>query len=465
MMQNIKNKFFKQVIDGFQNNKGKASIYCFEKSIIPELVYNIITPFSKKHLNEKIFIVVDKYETRRIIKNFLDNKNINEENGYNIKILSSSYIKLNYSYCYKLIITIGVNNELDIIKHLNYNSTFMFTILTENIMNNDFITSVRNILPSINTINIDNYIKSDLIYSPVEEHRYGVDISDNDRLLYNKYTDYINTSISIFGDLSAIEKCKNGDSDRNISAVEFRNSIAYNNGWSESLDNNIEFMKKIDEIYNPNSLFERACNFYTITKQRRDLVCDNNAKLEIIKNICLENKDKKILIISKRGEYAAKVTKYLNENLDIKRCGDYHDCIEDNIATDEYGNTIFVKSGANKGKIKIIGSQAQSTLNEKRFNLQLINILSIKSSSNVKLKIACDLVIFTSPLCDNIIDVKKRFTNIEFDNFNIVTYRIYCNDTMEQNKFIKEKEFTNIKIINDTENFIEYDENSGNIIL
>ena len=53
-MMTSKNKYIKQVVDGFQNNKGKASIYCFTSSIIPELVYNIIVPFSKKHTNEQI---------------------------------------------------------------------------------------------------------------------------------------------------------------------------------------------------------------------------------------------------------------------------------------------------------------------------------------------------------------------------------------------------------------------------
>ena len=40
-------------------------------------------------------------------------------------------------------------------------------------MDNNFITNVRSILPSIDTINIDNSVKSDSIYSPVEAHRHG----------------------------------------------------------------------------------------------------------------------------------------------------------------------------------------------------------------------------------------------------------------------------------------------------
>lgn len=457
-------KLITQVINGFQNNKGKASIYCFSTDVIPKLVYSVIIPFCKKHPDKQIFIVVDCYNTRKGIYDYLNSQNVNSDNGYNIRILSVDFVKPQYHYEYMLTLTVGVNDNLPIITKLAKESHFTLAILTKNIMNTEFISNVRNILPSIETADLDIAIRQDNIYSPVEEHRYGVELSEDDRAIYNKYTDYITTSVSIFGDLSNIEKCKKGDEKLGISAADFRNSIARENGWSENLDTNVDFMKQIDDIYNPNILFERACTFYTIAKQRRDLVCDNEAKLEVIRNICLDNKDKKILIISKRGEYAAKVTKYLNECLDLS-CGDYHDCIEDTIAVDEMGIPILVKSGVNKGKPRVIGSQARSSLNEKRFNAGLLNILSIKSASNVKLKIACDIVIFTSPLCDSIIDVRTRFTNVSFNNVPTIIYHIYCNSTIENDKLNREKECSTIKVINDTENFIGYDESSGDIIL
>jgi hypothetical protein len=455
---NKKDKYINQVITSFQNNKGKSSMYCFQKEIIPELVYNIINMFYKKH-NEQIFIVVDSYNTRKKILDYIINNSASE---YDIKILSKDYINTKYRYDYKLIITIGINDDFNIINHLYNQSKFILCILTENIMNNNFITNVRNILPTINTIDISEVIRQEQIYSPVEEWRCGVQLSDSDLELYNKYTDYITTCINIFGELSNIEKCKHGDIKLNISATEFRDTLAKENGWREDLDTNNPFMKEIDAIYNPNSLFERACNFYNITKQRRDLCTDNNNKLEEILNICKDNMYNKILIVSKRGEFAAKVTEYINNNSNL-RCGDYHDCIDDAIAYDDNNIPILIKSGVNKGKVKIIGSQAQSTLNEKRFNADTINILSIKNASNVKLKIACDLVIFTSSLCDNIIEFKTRFSNIEFPITTNV-YKVYCNNTIENDILNKEKPNPIIKLMNNDE-LLGYDENLGAIIL
>ena len=459
MTMTNKDKLINRVITQFQKNRGKSSFYCFTKDVVPKIIKEVIVNFKNKNGNIPIFIAVDSYTTRQSIIYELKHNDIDKEN---IKLLSTDYIKLNYHYNYKLIIIVGIN-DFDIIKHLSNESNFTMCILTKNIMDNEFIINVRNILPNIDVAEYDKGAALDYINSPVEERRIGVELSENDKCQYDKYTDYINTSISILGNLDNIEKCKHGDIKLNISSVEFRNTIAKENGWREDLDTTIPFMKQIDEIYNPNTLYERACNFYTITKERRDLVTDNKCKLEYILKIIKDNPDKKILIISKRGCFANEITKYLNAN-NIK-CGDYHDDIDDCIALNEYNEPIVFKSGDNKGKPKILGWQAQSTLNQQRFNANEINVLSIKNSSNVKLKIACDIVIFTSSLCNDIISVRNRFRYITFRNKLTITYKIYCIGTIEYEKLNNTINNNIINIIDNNENFIDFDEKNGCIVL
>lgn len=464
MMPISKDNIIKNIIDGFQARKGKMSFYCFDDEFIPEIIYNVIMPFHKKRSNEQIFIVTDTYDTRVKIINYLKSKyNITAENGYNIKILSQTYINAWYHYIYNLTIIVGVNDNFDMINHLNDESKFTMCILTKNIMNTYFINSVRNILPNIDIENTAIATIKAHINSPVEEHLVGVELSDKDKETYDKYTDIINTTISILGSLDNIEKCKNGDSVLNISAAEFRTNLAKQNGWSENFDTNIPFMRQIDEYYNPEVIKDRACNFYSIAKNRRDLCTDNDAKLDAILDICIKNEGKRILIISKRGEYAAKVADYLNSNGIL--CGNYHDCLDNIPAIDKQGNLILYKSGTRKGQPKFFGWQAQSSLNEKRFNDKTINVLSIKNASNVELKIACDMVILTSSKCDSIIDIKTRFANVEFIGVPTIVYRIYCNGTIESNHIYKRQIPPNVKIINDTEHEITFDENSNDIII
>lgn len=468
MTSKNKQKLINQAVDGFRHNKGKGSLYCFTKEVIPELVCTFIKLFNAKNKGEQVFIVVDSYNTRQSIIHYLTQNDVNAYNGYNYKIISNTYINGNYRYCYKLIITIGINDDIRNINHLYSTAAFMLCILTKNIMKPCFINEVRSKLPNIGDIDISKDIINDNIYSPVEEHHIGVDLSDDALKEYNECTEYINTTISIIGDIDNIEKCKYGDAKLGISSIQYRYNIAEENGWNEHLDVRIPIFKQIDDAYNPTMLLERANNFYNVAKVRRDIAMNNSNKLDTIIDICNKHKGKKILIISKSGEFAKSVTNYINNNSD-NRCGDYHDCIDDKPLYDEYGEPVLVKSGVNKGKIRIVSSQFQSTQNELKFNTnnsKSINVLSIKNSSNNKLKIACDVVIFTTPLCDNIVDFKTRFANVKFANIPTIAYKIYSNNTIENDKLFTNKYHNIIKIVNDNDNDdINYDENTNEIIL
>lgn len=456
-----RSKYFTQVLDSFQKNRGKASLYCFDDAVIFELVYKAIDKILNKTPSANIFIVLNDYRMRMRLASNLREKGIDIDN---VKLLTEQFINGRYHYAYHFTIIIGVSDYL-VIKHLTDESKFTLCILTKNIMNNEFINSVRNILPNILVSDISNIISADRLTSPVEEYRYGVDMSEQEYEQYSKYDDYISNCISIFNNLDNIEKCKVGVPDLGISAAEFRETFAKENGWSETLDTNIEYVKQIDDTYNPNNLYEKAYNFFNIAKKRRDFVSDSESKFQTVLDIVLDNLDKQILIVSKRGEYAAKLTNYINNSQTQVRCGDYHDCIEDAVATDMTGNVMLYKSGVNKGKPKVLKSQAQSTLNERAFNSHVINVLSIKEASDTTLKIACNCVIFTSALCYSIKDLKLRFTNIDFGTDTLQTYRVYCNNTIEQVKLNKDKPLPFVSYIDETENNFEYDENINGIVL
>lgn len=460
-----KEKIIEQVLNGFQNFKGKGSCYVLSNDVIPQLVYSVIYKFTQKRPDAKIVIIVDCFTTRENIYHYIVAKGMTIANNYNIKIFSYGFVKPQYHYCYDLVLTVGVNDDYDVLKHLCNENKFMLTILTKNIMNNNFIKAVRNMLPSISTIDVAVAEIAEKINSPVEEHIVFAELSAEDKERYDKASDYISECITVFGTLDNIVKCKKGDNKLNISAADFRNNIAKENGWSETLDTSVPYLKQIDDIFNPNTLYEKACNFYNIAKSRRDLVTDNDCKFDKLLELIKDNADKKILIVSKRGDYAKRIANYINTNYE-KKCGEYHDCIDNAVAVDNNNNTIFIKSGSNKGKPKILGAQAQSTLYEAMFNQGVISLLSIKEKSDIKLKIACDLVIFTSPLCNNIVDLKARFINVEFNNIPTLVYTICCNDTIETQTIYKENYPSNVKRIFDSEeNFVEFDENSGDIIL
>lgn len=460
---NNEQKLIVQLIDGFKAQKGKASCYAY-KPLKPE---NIIATFINLHRQKcqdtTIFIVTRDYEERLKIKEILENHGL----AHNVTILTNTYIKTNYNYRYTFTFIIGQNKDYWVIKHLSEQSKFTFNILTDYNSNGVFNDWISKNLPIIKTnINTNDLVKDRLNY-PVEERHIGVELSDDDKKQSDKYDDYIKTSMTIFGSFENADKCRIGDNILNISAGEFRYQLAKENGWSETLDTTIEFNKNIDDIYNPNALFERANVLYNIIRERSNLVTDNNAKLEKIIEIINNNPNKQILIVSKRGEFANTIANYINENTEYL-CGEYHDCIPEQYLKDENGEYITYKTGENKGKRKLFKSKALSTMCLDRFNssdkTQKINLLSIKNSSDVKLKTAIDLVIFTSSLCLSINEFIERYSDIEFISNPLNTFVIYCNNTIEDTKLHNRQLTRNITLIEEEKNFT-IDENSGEIYL
>lgn len=447
-------KFVNDVIDGFQKARGQAYVYCFPPLTYIEAIAKVYEKFCNKWATAKTLIVTDTYDTRLKIKSFLDEHK-------SITCLTSNYIGMQYHYEYNLAIFIDVD---DITKINHVDGTFKLLIYTRDNMDNNLKTFLNSKFKQIVTTVTANAARVDLIYSPVKETRIGVTLVDKNRTEYNEKDNYITECMKIFGDLDTIEKCKHGDITNNISAVEFRDTIARNNGWSDQLDMSIDYLKEIDRYYNPNSLYERACNFYRIRAEREQQVLNYELKIDAVLDIVRNNLNKKILIVSKTGELANNISEIINKTFG-NICDCYHNEIEDRIAVDENGVAIRYKSGANKGKVKVIKSQAISTLTNEMYNNNIINILSIKNSSDVKLDCNCDIMIITSPLCDCIFELKTRFRNVRFNNSPNETYMIYVNNSIESKKLFERKINPLIKVIDDTEKSLVYDKNSNEIIL
>lgn len=457
------NKLIQQLINGFREQKGKASCYAY-KPLKPGIIaVTFIMLHRQKRTDTRILVVVNTYDERLKIKEVLDSENL----SYNITILTKTYINLKYQYNYDFTIIIGNNDDYTLLQHLNNQSKWTFNILTEYTTKGVFNDWVNKNLPVIKTnVNTNDLIKDRLNY-PVEETHCPVDLSDNDKQLSDRYDEYISTSMSIFGNFENADKCRVGDLHLNISAGEFRYQLAKENGWSETLDTSIEFNKQIDDVYNPNALFERANTLYNIIRERTNLVTDNNAKLSKIVELINKNQDKRILIVSKRGEFANTIANYINENTELL-CGEYHDCIPEQYILDEKGEYITYKSGENKGKKKLFKSKALSTMSLNRFNSSdkelAINLLSIKNSADPELKTAIDLIIFTSPLCFTPNEFIERFAEIEFNTNPLKTFVIYCNNTIENNK-LNNRSITKNVIIIENEKNITIDENNGAVYL
>lgn len=444
-MRNIVEETYDRLINkwGSKEYKGIGTINCIPPVDYCEIISRIISLMRNKNDNIKILIVTDNWKRRTEIVDSLKNHNINIDT---INILTHTYVNSRYNYNYDISIVVGVN-EWNLSCNTVFNhARFKLMIITKDTIDTAKLKEIYTNIPPINDNISSSGINAMRALLPVEEHREPIlFVNQDDITNYDKYTEYITQTIQVFGNLDNIKYARSGTPDGR-SVMQYITEIAEYNGWSNNMDMTNPFSEQIDKCYNPIVLTERVKTFYNIVRERTLLCSDNVCKLDRIVEIVKDNPDKKFIIISKRGEYAATITKYINDKLG-EICGDYHDKIDDKVLVDSNGIPILYKSGSKKNTPRIIKSKAISTLNLKAFNDGLLRVLSIKNSSNTELETSVDEWIITSPLCDTIDELIYRYNGINCNQSKLKVHKLYINGTIEEAALKKEKLSPNHQII------------------
>lgn len=389
-------------------------------------------------------IVVNNFTERREIIEFLTSQEDEENNKEFRKLIDSKKIKIFSSNFveddkFNMRVNVAIAYHCEEIGNNVYRllstSKFRLVVLNRLKLSNTDIARLYTVCPLLSDFK-QNEIDSLRTSTPVEEMRIGIDVpkDTDDYKLLQYYDEFIATSLNIFGSFDNIQLARVGYAKGNISATQFCYNLASENGWNPNLDMNIELNVQIDGLYNPANIRERASKTYEIIRNRGRMLANYDAKLDEILKIVSENLDKHILIINKYGEFATKVTDYLNNMLQKEVCGNYHDKVDPIPASDVYGNPIYVKSGKSKGERRMIASQAQKTYNEERFNLGIINVLSASNTPDKELNIPVDIIIITSPQCEDIESYIYRLSNVKYTTNVIKLYTLYIKDSVEEKK-------------------------------
>lgn len=442
-------EIFEKAINHWKDAKGIGT------AIIPHplndklMVLGVLQRMYARSPTCNIVIVTNSFSERQTITEFITQQENSEENNEEfknliktgkLKIFTDDYIKSIKVYNNPLL-CIWYRPDSVCQEMIDYISgcKFRLIVLNKFLPNTIDIMSIYNIAPLLSDFQ-QTEVEQARLSTPVEEIQIGVDIPEDSNIseLLKYYDEYISTSFNIFGSFNIMQQANTGNLQLNISATQICYQIAQENGWNEHLDMNIEFNLEIDRLYNPNNLKERASKTYEIIRERSKLLSDFEGKLDIILNIVRENSDKKILIINKRADFASIVTDYLNNLSETIICGNYHDKVDSIPAITVFGNPIFYKSGNRKGERKMMAAKAQKMLNVERFNLDVINVLSTNNSPDKDLAIDVDIVIITSPMCEDIKSYMYRLSKIYFRSKKIDLYSIYCKNTAEQ-KMIERK--------------------------
>ena len=441
--------------------KGRGSIHCIKPLDYSEIVCRIIAQMRNKNPTAKVFIAVKEWTIRVKIYDKFKELNINTDS---INCVTETYLNAKYTYSYDICFIVGIHDITPEVYNLFVHSKFRLMILTEDVIDSKKLSNIYEKCKPINNPIDANSINAYRLSLPVEEHQIAVDFANTEHLnVYNQYSEYITQVLQIFGDFNSIAYARKGAPDGR-SSEQVLNDIAKYNGWSSTMDMSNPFTKQIDECYNPIVLGEKAHTCYEVMRKRGQLVSDNSAKLKAISQIVRDNPDDKIIIISKRGEFAAEITNYLNETFG-EICGDYHDKIEPRIMTDDDGVPILYKKGSAKaGQPKIAHAQAIGSRNLDFYNRGRLRVLSLKNASNTAISASFSVMIITSSLCDTIDEIRYRFNHLDIDSNKFVVYKLFMNETIEEKALTKEKVSPNHTIIEAKKNFVFGSENNEDII-
>lgn len=467
-------ELFNIAIESWRTNRCNGT--CIISSIINDkyIVLDALLRIYVKTPNANILIITSNFQERIELIEFLTHQE-DEENNVEFKrliddkilrIFTVDYVERNGVNMTPYVTIVYHSDKLG--KHLEellIRTKFKLVVLNKRMTDVNDMNKLYSICPLL-----DAFKQNDLdelrVSTPVEDSWIGVDIPEDSEeyKLLEYYNDYIITSIRIFGSFDNIQQARVGNTLLNISANQICHQIAYENGWSEHLDMSVTLNVQLDELYNPSNLHERASQTYEIVRNRSKLLSDYEGKLNVILNIIEEHKDEKILIINKRGDFANIITDYLNSLSETTICGNYHDKIEPVPAVDLNGNPIYYKSGVQKGKRKQMCSQAQKTRNVQLFNEGKINILAANAAPDKDLNINVDVVIITSPLCDDIKSYMYRLGKVYYNNNVIKLYSLFVKNSIEQTKLQNKPLANNHTIIHKHEN-LENNENNYDFVL
>lgn len=468
-------KLYNDAITHWKDNRGIGTALIPPPLNDMTIILGVLERIYNKHPDYNTLIVVKSFKERGVIIEYLttqEDENNNEEfkkliREKKLRIYTENFVlDKDIDVCPNLVVLYHIVAPFGRVQNVLVNTKFKLVVLNKVSSYPEDMASLYRICPLLNDFK-QTEVDEVRINTPVEDMWVSVPMIDNseeDELL-KYYNEYISTSLNIFGSFDIMQQARIGNNTLNISANTICNNIAYENGWNEHLDMSVQLNVKLDELYNPNAIRDRATMTYELIRNRSQLLSDYKGKLEAILKIVQDNPKDKFLIINKRGEFANKVTEYINNNSESNICANYHDKVEPIPAIDFNGKPIYYKSGAKKGERRMLGATAQGTLNQHLFNVGDIRVLSTNNAPNKDLSVNIDAIIITSPLCEDIKSFIYRLSNVRYPNYKIKLYSIYVKDTLEetklQNKIVSETH----TIVNKCENDVICENNSDFVVI
>lgn len=265
-------------------------------------------------------------------------------------------------------------------------------------------------------------------------YNVGLDLTSEDQITYDKYTEIMNDIFSFFdGDFETINHCYAGDQTNNITADIFRRRFAFEKGWTDTLDTSIDYYKEVDKHFNPNSIYEKAKQYMEMMAKRNHFVDEHSDKIKFAVKLLMYYNDKRFVVVCKNNEMADMLQRALYATNSVYHSRAIHVGLESTNFMDDEGNIILYKSGARKGQPREFGAKFQTDSYVDWFNRKLLKSIIITNAPQKDISLeAVDGIVYLSPKCLKYEELQSRI-NIKLNgNTNLVN--VYISGTTDESK-------------------------------
>jgi len=304
-------------------------------------------------------------------------------------------------------------------------------------------------------------------------NKYGCVFTEEEQKDYNALTDEINIALvkfpvdafdgtnmkfeNTFELMNAVlrgrtTKDKNGNFHK-VDSKDIISIISKYHGWNKDLDKSIRLFNELDIAFKPSAIYDAADGLMRIFSNRANMLTNNAGKVNALIDILYAYKGKQILIFTNSTELTNAVI-YRAETgvLDIKVKG-YHNSLKKQAMIGEDGKPVVVKSGTNKGSIRMIGSTIIKRMNLEDFRNKSINVLIVSGAipKGVDFKLDADMIILAGskqPLAKSIHSESLKLYNKSIPV--ICLYNKYSNDDKKYNSlFYKIRSYVTMETMKD----------------
>ncbi len=453
-------------IQKWRNAKGIGTLLLCPRFGKTKIGVTIINRIINKNDKSEIIVLTPSEYITNYWKSYFTDKQLLDNKITIISIDTYNKDRSKYRKRYDLVVVDEIHKMLSEVRYACLNELHVMSKWWLNLLgimpNDKGKIMIESFAPVIDEITVDEAMSNNWVSDSIE-YNLALELSDDDKLRYIRFTNMISETIKLFdgvhnrvlynnqkifeSDFDLIYACYTGKKVKHgyVEGIKFREMVASVMGWQSNLDLTIEYNDERNKYWNPNAIYERTKLFTTIVKQRNEILANNEIKLNCVVDI-IKKYNSPTIVFNESIDFVTKIADSLGKDAIA-----YHSKIESRPIWDDENNDWFrYKDGAKKDQPKMFGSSKIKDETIKGIISGKYKYLITAKALDEGLTIPnLEIVIITAGSTNPIQQGQRIGRGCTIDNNNpnkqTKVFNLYFDDIiLEDNKIIKSRDKTKL---------------------